>query len=180
MKNTLTKLRGLDSMMFKETALKISSKEHGVIWAQTVFALAGFRDSVFNHIIRVEDVELKKLLTTSEKERIISLAISIASNTKVDGGGYKYHHPVYGEGATRNRNDVVGKCLSISIKKKGLLILTGPCSIQLDPMDERQFIVKQGSKDAAIKKSDIIGFWSNWMESPVKFIPEINEVFEIK
>lgn len=180
MKKTLTELRGLDSMMFKETALKVDSKQHGVVWAQTVFSLAGFRESVFNHVIRVEDVELKKLLTTAEKERIIALVIRIASSAKVDKGGYKWHHPVYGEGATRNRGEIVGKCLSISIAKKGLLILTGPCSMEPDPMDDKLFIVKQGAKDAHVRKVDIIGFWSNWMETPVKNTKQVNEVFEIK
>ena len=180
MKKTLTDWRNLDSMMFKETALKIGSKEHGVVWAQTVFALAGFRESVFNHVIRVEDMNLKKLLTTADKERIIDLVVKIASSTKVDAGGYKWTHPVYGEGATRNRGEIVGKCLSISIAKKGLLILTGECSITPDPMDDKQFIVKQGAKDAAVKRSEIVGFWSNWMQSPVKIPKKINDVFEIK
>lgn len=169
--------RNLDTPMFRETALKMGSKLHGATWVREVFALAGFRDTVFHAALEHEDMTVKKFLTSEEKARIISLVIRVATEATVDKGGYKWTHKQYGEGATRNRNEVVGKCLSISIKKKGLLILEGDVTILTDPMDDKVLIVRQGALDGAVKKLDVIGFWSNWMQSPVKVQPQIDDVF---
>lgn len=175
---TLADLRDLSNPLFAQTAMKLSASVHGVAWAKEVFAMAGFRDTFFYKAIEREDIVLKKVLTFGEKTSIIDLVIKLASSSSVDSGGYKWVHPVYGEGAARNSGKVVGKCFAMYLKDGKALIMDGEADIIVDPMDIRLLIVRKGVESGYIKRTDIKGFWSNWLRSPITPSTDAKDIFK--
>lgn len=177
---TLADGRMLNDKLFPVVAMKLSYNIHGVKWAKKVFAMAGFRDTVFHKAIEEEEITLKKSLTYGEKQSIISLVLRIATAATVDSAVYKWYHSEYGEGATRNRGETVGKCFALFLKGDKALVMEGEAVMMVDPMDEKLFIIKQGDVSGHIKKAEIVGFWSNWMKNPLPPSTKATDIFEIK
>ncbi|MGL5582354.1 MAG: hypothetical protein ACRDCE_15520 [Cetobacterium sp.] len=176
---SLLKRRDLNNPLFVAACLRFGPDLHGVKWAKKVFAFAGFPDKLFYAAIEEEEMTLKKVLTLSEKERIVDTVKKLAFVTEVDKGGYKCSHPLYGEWALRNRENKVGLALAFLLKSGKMLTLEGETEVITDPIDSKLFIVKNGGQSGFLKKSDITGYWSNYKANPLEVAPSVENVFKM-
>lgn len=170
-------LRDLHNPLFVKVCLKLSEDTHGIQWAKKVFALAGFRDSLFYKMIEVERIHLSSEFTENGKLSLIETVKRIASETTVDKGPYKWHHPIHGTGTVKHgRNTEVGKCFALDVKTpKAFYVVEGGGYAMVDPMNSGLLIIETAdSNSGSLRLSRLVGYWSNWHPHPN---PKMKEMF---
>lgn len=164
----MASLRDLENPVFVKACLHLSKGIHGIKWAKKVFALAGFRDTMFHQMIEEERLTLSHSLSEEGKRAIIQTVIRIAKETTVDNGPYKWHHPIYGTATIKHGpKSEIGRCFALDVKTDGVYVIEDGGYLMVDPMDGRDLIMENALRQSGrLKLSRLVGYWSNWQPHP--------------